>query len=181
MTFVFLVSYFLYWNGISTLLFASTILLQAIPGMTTVFIGLSVVLAFIFAGSSSMIWLFLQRKFPKIFPHKIIIVSSVIASLFLPIWTVFGLTTVVEGFLSSMYFGLLLGGILSSVRASFSEMIPAGSESEFWTIFSLVGQASSFLGPLVVVFVNEAACSLRIASFSVLGFCVLGKNGCVLV
>jgi MFS-type transporter involved in bile tolerance (Atg22 family) len=171
-TFVFLVAYFFYWNGLSTLLFASTLLLQTI--VSTQLVGVCVVLAFAFAGVSSILLMLLQKHFPRIFSHKNIIFTAVFLACGLPFWTFFGLTTAAEAICSSIYFGTLLGAALSSIRAAFAQMIPAKRESEFWTIFALVSQASAFVGPLVIVFVNEASCSLRLASFSVLGFCVLG-------
>jgi UMF1 family MFS transporter len=171
---IFLASYFLYWDGMATLLFASTVLFQTIDGMTTTLIGAAVIVAFICAAGASVALFFIQKHFPRAFTSKNIILGSLLLTCGLPLWAFFGLKTVPEAFLAGAYFGIVLGAASAHVRASFSQMIPPQRESEFWSLFSIVDKASNFLGPFLLVLINQATCNFRMASFSVLGFVIAG-------
>lgn len=171
---LFLLAYFLYWDGVATLLFTSTVLFQTVPDMSSTLIGVAVVCAFLSAGVSSVGFFFLKKRFPVVFRSKNIIFGGIVLCCGLPLWGYFGLRSVPEIMVSSIVFGVLLGAISSHVRSAYSQMIPVGRESEYWTLFSIVDKASAFLGPFVLVFVNQASCNLRLASFSVLGFLLVG-------
>ncbi|SDP90775.1 MFS transporter, UMF1 family [Actinopolyspora xinjiangensis] len=70
--------------------------------------------------------------------------------------------------------GLVLGGTNALSRSLFSQMIPAGSEAEYFSLYQIGERSTSWLGPLLFAVVGQTTGSFRLAILSLLGFFVLG-------
>jgi MFS-type transporter involved in bile tolerance (Atg22 family) len=99
----------------------------------------------------------------------------------IPIWALVSLTTIAEAFCAASIFGVALGLSGSAVRSAWSRMIPISCESEFASYFAIADRLAAFIGPIIVIAVNESTCSYRLATFAVVGFLVLGAIGVLLV
>jgi len=67
-----------------------------------------------------------------------------------------------------------MGGTQAVSRSLFANMIPAGKEAEFFSIYEVSERGTSWLGPLTFGWVNQFVGSLRPAIFSVIFFFVVG-------
>ncbi|SDK19554.1 MFS transporter, UMF1 family [Actinopolyspora mzabensis] len=70
--------------------------------------------------------------------------------------------------------GLVLGGTNALSRSLFSQMIPRGSEAEYFSLYQIGERSTSWVGPLLFAAVGQATGSFRLAILSLLGFFVLG-------
>lgn len=70
--------------------------------------------------------------------------------------------------------GMGLGSIQAASRALFARFIPAGEESEYFGIFSMIGKTSAIAGPLVFGWISVATGSQRPAVLAVGGFFLVG-------
>ncbi|MBI5847404.1 MAG: MFS transporter [Nitrospirae bacterium] len=70
--------------------------------------------------------------------------------------------------------GLGLGTVQAASRAFFTQFIPAGRESEYFGVYSLVGKSSAVLGPLVFGYISSTFGSQRPAILAVSLFFIGG-------
>ena len=71
------------------------------------------------------------------------------------------------------YHGLLLGATQSFSRVLFSEIIPVGSETEFFSLFSITDKGSEWVGPLVSALISDSTHDLRYTFWFLLGMLIL--------
>eukprot|EP00951_Prasinocladus_malaysianus_P007133 scaffold51337_cov36-Prasinocladus_malaysianus.AAC.1 len=64
--------------------------------------------------------------------------------------TVFGLRQIWEVYLFGVLYGLNLGSVQSYSRTIFTDFIPPGAESRFFSLFEITDRGSSWLGPVIV-------------------------------
>ncbi|MGH3720176.1 MAG: MFS transporter [Pseudonocardiaceae bacterium] len=70
--------------------------------------------------------------------------------------------------------GLVLGGTNALSRSLFSQLVPAGKEAEYFSIYKIGERATSAVGPLVFGAVGAATGSFRPAILSLVAFFVIG-------
>ncbi|WP_019819790.1 MFS transporter [Saccharomonospora saliphila] len=70
--------------------------------------------------------------------------------------------------------GLVLGGTNALSRSLYSQMIPAGKEAQYYSLYEIGERGTSWLGPLVFAAVGQATGSFRFAIVALLVFFVAG-------
>jgi MFS transporter, UMF1 family len=70
--------------------------------------------------------------------------------------------------------GLVLGGTNALSRSLFSQLVPAGKEAEYFSVYEIGAQATSTLGPLLFAAIGQATGSFRPAIVSLVAFFVIG-------
>ena len=70
--------------------------------------------------------------------------------------------------------GLVLGGTNALSRSLFSQMIPAGKESQYYSLYVVGERGTSWLGPLVFAGVGQATGSFRLAIIALVVFFAAG-------
>jgi UMF1 family MFS transporter len=70
--------------------------------------------------------------------------------------------------------GLVLGGTNALSRSLFSQLVPAGKEAEYFSVYKLGERATSAVGPLVFGAVGAATGSFRPAIVSLVAFFLIG-------
>lgn len=70
--------------------------------------------------------------------------------------------------------GLVLGGTNALSRSLFSQMVPAGKEAEYFSLYEVGERSTSWLGPLVFAAVGQATGSFRLAIISLVVFFAVG-------
>jgi UMF1 family MFS transporter len=70
--------------------------------------------------------------------------------------------------------GLVLGGTSALSRSLFSQLVPAGREAEYFSVYEIGEQATSTVGPLLFGVIGAATGSFRPAILSLVGFFLLG-------
>lgn len=70
--------------------------------------------------------------------------------------------------------GLVLGGTNALSRSLYSQMIPAGKEAQYYSLYEIGERGTSWLGPLLFAGVGQATGSFRAAIVALTIFFVLG-------
>ncbi|MBK1783096.1 MFS transporter [Prauserella cavernicola] len=70
--------------------------------------------------------------------------------------------------------GLVLGGTNALSRSLYSQMIPAGKEAQYYSLYEIGERGTSWLGPLLFAGVGQATGSFRYAIIALVIFFVVG-------
>lgn len=70
--------------------------------------------------------------------------------------------------------GLVLGGTNALSRSLYSQMIPAGKEAQYYSLYEIGERGTSWLGPLLFAGVGQATGSFRYAIIALVVFFVVG-------
>jgi UMF1 family MFS transporter len=165
----FLISYFIYEDGVNTVIVFSSIFATVTLGFNSqelIFLYL-IVQATAFIGSFIM-----ARPIDSWGPKKVVVLSLMmwslvgIAAYFIKNKTIF--------WMLASFAGLGLGTVQAASRAFFARFIPSGKEAEYFGIYSLVGKSSAILGPLIFGYISSTFGSQRPAILSVTLFFLVG-------
>ena len=177
-TLKFLGAYFLYNDGIQTVISVSSTFAAAplIRGgleldLNTLTIVILIIQFTAFVGA--LLW---GRIASWMGAKRSIIVSLVIWS-GVVIYAYFGLkgeARVIEFALLGAVIAIVLGGSQAISRSLFAQMIPAGREAEFYSFYEVSDRGTSWIGPLLFGLTNQMFGSLRPAILSLIVFFVIG-------
>lgn len=165
----FLIAYFLYEDGVNTVIVFSSIFAATTLGFqsTELIIMYLIVQATALIGALSM-----ARPIDYWGPKKVVTLS-------LMLWV---LVTISAFFIyDKLYFfataslaGLGLGTVQAATRAFYTQFIPSGQESEYFGVYSLVGKSSAIIGPLTFGYLSTVFGSQRPAILSIALFFLIG-------
>ncbi len=177
-TLKYLLAYFLYNDGIQTVIavsatFAAAPLING--GLEIDQSTLTVVILMIqfVAFGGALLW---GRLAGKIGAKESIIVSLIIWS-GVVIYTYVGLygdSRVAQFYVVGFFIALVMGGSQAISRSLFAQMIPAGKEAEFYSFYEVSERGTSWIGPLIFGLMNQLFGNLRPALLSLIFFFVVG-------
>lgn len=169
----FLLAYFIYQDGVNTVIIFSSIFASTTLGFTfKELIGMYLVVQ-----AAALIGAFLMaRPIDYWGPKKVIIISLIL-------W----ITVSVAAFFvyeKSHFFviasiaGLGLGTVQAATRAFYVQFIPEGQEAEYFGVYSFVGKSSAIIGPLIfgylsLTFGNQRPAILAVALFFIVGLVLI--------
>lgn len=176
----YLLAYLLYNDGIQTTIYISAIYAaQELEMPTTTLILVILMIQFVaFGGAFLFAWL----------AKKLGTRNAIILSLFVwagvVVYAWLGMTSTApifgmqqrqfEFWILGLIIALVLGGSQALSRSLFSQMIPKGSEAEFFSFYEISERGTSWLGPFIFGIVNQVTESLRLGLLSIIIFFVLG-------
>jgi UMF1 family MFS transporter len=152
----FFIAYFLYMDGVNTVIVFSGIYASVTLG----FKPMEVVLVFIVVQFTAFVGAFVFAKASDIWGAKKVILISLIIWIAVCI-TAFFVTSKIAFFVVASIAGTGLGTIQAASRAYFSKFIPAGSEAESFGVYSMIGKTSAILGPALFGEISNLAGSQR--------------------
>ena len=177
-TLKFLLAYFLYNDGIQTVIaisstFAAAPLIRGGVGMdqSTLIIVILMIQFMAFAGA--LLW---GRLAGWVGAKRSIIISLVIWA-GVTIYAYFGLkgpSRVLEFFVLGACIAIVLGGSQAISRSLYAQIIPAGKQAEYYSFYEISDKGTSWFGPLLFGLVNQLTGSLRPAIFSLIFFFIVG-------
>ncbi len=177
-TLKFLIAYFLYNDGIQTVIavastFAAAPLIQGgLELKQSTLIAVILMIQFVaFFGA-----LFWGKLAGWIGAKQSVVVSLVIWS-GVVIYAYGGLkgpTATAQFFILGIFIALVMGGSQAISRSLFAQMIPNGKEAEFFSFYEISERGTSWIGPLVFGLANQMFGNLRIAILSLIFFFVMG-------
>ncbi|MGE5251311.1 MAG: MFS transporter, partial [Bacteroidota bacterium] len=177
-TLKFLLAYFLYNDGIQTVIavsatFAAAPLVQGglEMGQSTLTAAILMIQFVAFFGA-----LFWGRLAGWIGAKQSIVVSLFIWSAVV-IFAWLGLrgeSRVLQFFILGIFIALVMGGSQAISRSLFAQMIPEGKEAEFYSFYEVSERGTSWIGPLLFGLANQIFLNLRPAIFSLIVFFVVG-------
>jgi UMF1 family MFS transporter len=177
-TLKFLLAYFLYNDGIQTVIavastFAAAPLIQGgLELEQSTLIAVILMIQFVaFFGA-----LFWGRLAGWIGAKESVVVSLVIWSAVV-IYAYVGLkgpSATAQFFVLGVFIALVMGGSQAISRSLFAQMIPNGKEAEFFSFYEISERGTSWIGPLVFGLANQIFGNLRIAILSLIFFFIMG-------
>lgn len=164
----FTLSYFLYNDGIQTVILMASIFGAKELGMSTAQLGLCyLVIQFVaFVGAMAM------GRAADAWSHKNVVLVTLIVFCGVSLWALV-INSSREFWILGIILGVVLGGSQAASRSLFSILIPARQAGEFFAIFSIVGKAGSLMGPLLFGAVSHVG-GLRAGVFSLVVFFIAG-------
>ncbi|MBT3189701.1 MAG: MFS transporter [Anaerolineae bacterium] len=174
----FLVAYFIYNDGIQTVIavsstFAAAPLLQGGLGLETETLTAVILMIQFVAFGGALLW----GKLAKWMGAKQSVILSLVVWSGVVIYAYFGLygeTRVTQFFILGIFIALVMGGSQAISRSLFAQMIPKGKEAEYYSFYEISERGTSWIGPLVFGLANQMFGSLRPALLSLIFFFVIG-------
>lgn len=177
-TIKYLLAYFLYNDGIQTVIavsstFAAAPLIRGgleLPQDTL--IAVILMIQFVAFGGA-LLW----GRLAKWIGAKLSIIVSLIIWLGVVLYAFFGLKSenrVLEFFVLGMFIALVMGGSQAISRSLFAQMIPIGKEAEFYSFYEVSERGTSWTGPLIFGLANQIMHSLRWGILALIVYFALG-------
>lgn len=165
----FLLAYFIYEDGVNTVIVFSSILAAATFGFspTELIVLYLVVQVTALAGA-----FLLSAPTDRWGPKRVVMIA-------LLLWSLVAVTAYLvqtkHGFWAiACIAGLGLGSVQAGSRAFFAQFVPREKAAEYFGVYSLVGKTSAIMGPLVFGQVSAAFGSQRPAILSIALFFIIG-------
>lgn len=164
-TLKFLLAYFLYNDGIQTVIavsstFAVAPLIRGGLGLSQdTLIAVVLMIQFV-AFFGALFWGRLARWIGA----KESIIISLVIWLAVVLYAFFGLqgeSRAMEFFILGAFIALVMGGSQAISRSLFAQMIPEGKEAEFYSFYEVSERGTSWTGPLIFGLANQIMHSLR--------------------
>jgi UMF1 family MFS transporter len=177
-TLKFLGAYFLYNDGIQTVIAVSSTFAAApiLRGGLELDLNTLTIVILIIQFTAFFGALFWGRLAGWIGAKQAIIISLVIWS-GVVIYAYFGMkgsSRAIEFMLLGVIIALVLGGSQAISRSLFAQMIPSGKEAEFYSFYEVSERGTSWIGPLLFGLINQSFGSLRPAILSLIFFFIVG-------
>ena len=170
--FIFLIAFFLYIDGVHTVIaLASTFALNL--GLDTSSIIIALILVQFVAFPSTLMWSLVAEKYGD----KIVINITIIIYIILILYSL-NLSNGFEFYTLAGLIGFIQGGIQGSSRSLFAKLIPSDKAGAFFGLFNTFGKAAAFIGPaliglFLVIFKDTSLMLLPLLVLFVLGIIVL--------
>ena len=165
---IFLVAFFLYIDGVHTIMTLAAIFGDGI-GIGQESIITALILVQFIAAPCTYLWSIFSTKYgdkSTIYITIIIYIGVVIFSMFL--------TNATEFYILAALVGTVQGGIQASSRSLFAKIIPESKSGEFFGFYNTFGRAGSVVGPLLVNIFLIAFNDLKIALIPLIIIFILG-------
>lgn len=166
--FMFLVAYWVYIDGVNTIILMAVDYGKAIGFSTTDLILAVLMVQFVGVPAALLFGRFGERIGPK---------SAILAGL-----AVYVLVTVFAAFMrhSWQFFvlaalvGLVQGGVQLLSRSYYARLVPADRAGEFFGFYNMLGEFAAIIGPFLIGFVSYLTGSPRLSILSVILLFVVG-------
>lgn len=175
----FLLAYFLYNDGIQTVIavsatFAAAPLAQGGLEQDQTTLTAVILMIQFMAFFGALFW----GKLAKWIGAKQSVVVSLVIWAGVVIFAYGGLkgdNVTTQFFILGVFIALVMGGSQAISRSLFAQMIPPGKEAEFFSIYEVSERGTSWVGPLIFGLMNQWLGSLRPAILSLIFFFVIGS------
>lgn len=177
-TLKFLLAYFLYNDGIQTVIavaatFAAAPLIQGGLELEQTTLTAVILMIQFVAFFGALFW----GKLAGWIGAKQSVIVSLIIWAGVVIYAYGGLkgeTATAQFFVLGVFIALVMGGSQAISRSLFAQMIPNGKEAEFFSFYEISERGTSWIGPLVFGLANQMFGNLRIAILSLIFFFIMG-------
>ncbi len=177
-TLKFLLAYFLYNDGIQTVIavaatFAAAPVLRGGIGLDQSTLILVILMIQFVAFGGALLW----GKLAGWVGAKQSILISLVIWAGVVIYAYGGLqgeSRVLQFWILGAFIAMVMGGSQAISRSLFAQMIPDGKEAEFYSFYEVSERGTSWTGPLLFGIMNQAFGSLRPAILSLIFFFLMG-------
>jgi UMF1 family MFS transporter len=177
-TLKFLLAYFLYNDGIQTVIavsatFAAAPIVRGGIELDTQTLTAVILMIQFMAFFGALFW----GKLAKWIGAKQSIIVSLVIWLGVVIFAYGGLygdTRVAQFFILGAFIALVMGGSQAISRSLFAQIIPTGKEAEFYSFYEVSERGTSWTGPLIFGLVNQIFGNLRIGILALIFYFIAG-------
>ncbi|MEZ4675572.1 MAG: MFS transporter [Caldilineaceae bacterium] len=169
---LFLIAYLLYNDGIQTVIAMSSQFGSEEMGLGTADLIQLILMVQFIAFFGALAFGYLARYMGS----KRAIILSLVIWLGVTIYAYAILQSRLQFFIMGGVIAIVLGGSQALSRSLFSLMIPAGRESEYFSLYEISERGTSWLGPLVFGLALQMTGSYRIAILSIAIFFAIGLS-----
>jgi UMF1 family MFS transporter len=177
-TLKYLLAYFLYNDGIQTVIavsstFAAAPLLQGGLELGTTTLTIVILMIQFMAFFGALLW----GRLAKWIGAKRAIVVSLVIWLGVVVFAYGGLqgdSRTIQFFVLGGFIALVMGGSQAISRSLFAQMIPAGKEAEYYSFYEVSERGTSWTGPLIFGLVNQMFGSLRYGILALIFYFIAG-------
>ncbi|KAI9338171.1 autophagy-related protein 22-like protein [Obelidium mucronatum] len=160
--FFFLIGWFFYGDSFYTLSSVAILWAQSHLGFTTKDTLVLAVIVPVCGILGTYLWKRIQ-DYTQISSKRVLLLQNTIYSI-IPLWGCLGLIpgsplgyqTKIEIYIASAVHGFLLGATQSTCRSLFAQLLPPGSEAEFYSLYEITDKGSAWVGPLVVAAIDNS-------------------------
>jgi UMF1 family MFS transporter len=178
LTLFFLVSYLVYNDGIQTVISQAAVYADKQLHLTQSAQVQTILLVQFFAFGGAIL---MGRIAAAIGAWKTVLGSLVVWTVTLGIAYYLPVGKALPFMALGLLIGLVLGGSQALSRSLFSQLIPHGKEAEYFGLYEISSDGTSWLGPLLFGLTYQASGSYQYAIISLLVFFVLGFLGLLAV
>jgi UMF1 family MFS transporter len=175
-TFLFLIGFMIYNDGVQTVISMATIYGKEELGLETPFLILTLLAIQFVAVPGALIF---GRLGQRITARRALILSLVIWS-GVALYAYF-ITTTGEYLILGILVGMVLGGTQSLSRSLYATLIPRENAAEYYGFYSVFAKLSVIWGPLLFAAINQLTGSSRPAVLFIITFFVTGLTLLILV
>ncbi|MBE9524458.1 MAG: MFS transporter [Chloroflexi bacterium] len=177
-TLKYLIAYFLYNDGIQTVIavsatFAAAPIIRGGIEIDQTTLTMIILMIQFVAFGGALFW----GKLAKWIGAKQSIILSLVIWSGVVTFAYFGLygeTRVLQFWIMGAFIALVMGGSQAISRSLFAQMIPKGKEAEYYSFYEISERGTSWIGPMIFGIMNQAFGSLRPAILSLIFFFVAG-------
>jgi UMF1 family MFS transporter len=177
-TLKYLLAYFLFNDGIQTVIavsstFAAAPLIRGGVGMDQSMLIVVILMIQFMAFFGALLW---GKLAAWVGAKQSIVISLVIWS-GVVIYAYVGLkgeSRILEFFILGAFIALVMGGSQAISRSLYAQIIPSGKQAEYYSFYEVSERGTSWVGPLLFGLVNQVFGSLRPAILSLIFFFVMG-------
>ena len=177
-TLKYLAAYFLYNDGIQTVIavsstFAVAPLIRGGVGLDQSTLIIAILMIQFMAFFGALLW----GKLAGWVTAKRSIIISLVIWAGVVIYAYFGLkgeSRVLEFFIMGAFIALVMGGSQAISRSLFAQIIPSNKEAEYYSFYEVSERGTSWIGPMLFGLMNQITGSLRPAILSLIFFFVAG-------
>ena len=177
-TLKFLLAYFLYNDGIQTVIavsatFAAAPLVRGGLGIDTGTLTMVILMIQFMAFFGALLW---GKLAGWIGAKQSVVVSLVIWSgvVIFAYFGLYGNSRILQFFILGAFIALVMGGSQAISRSLFARFIPKGREAEYYSFYEVSERGTSWVGPLLFGLMNQVFGSLRPALLSLIFFFLAG-------
>ncbi|ONI48405.1 MFS transporter [Candidatus Epulonipiscioides saccharophilum] len=154
--FLFLLAFFLYIDGVYTIIDMATVYGEAI-GLNSNGLLMALLVTQIVAFPSSIVFGMLSKKVSS----GKLIKAGIIAYGFIAFFSYF-INTEIHFWILAMCVGLFQGGIQGMSRAYYSKIIPAEKSGEYFGLLDICGKGASFVGTILVSTISQVTGNIHL-------------------
>jgi len=168
--FLFVIAFFFYINGVTTIIGMSVIYATQILGdIEAIYLVIALLMTQVVAWPFAIIN---GKLAGKISPRYLILISI---SGYVGI-TVYGafLDSIVQFFIMAFFVGLFQGGIQALSRSYYAKLIPKEKCNEFFGIYDICGKGAAVLGPALMGLTTAITGNIRLGVTSLILFFIIG-------
>lgn len=168
--FLFVLAFFFYINGVSTIIGMSVVYAQQVLGdINAIYLVVALLMTQVVAWPCAILFGKLADKYSP----RMLILASIIGYVAITVYGAF-MSQLYQFFVLAFFVGLFQGGIQALSRSYFAKLIPKEKSNEFFGVYDISGKGAAVLGPALMAAATTITGDPRWGVSSLILFFVIG-------